>query len=82
MVSSGQVATCPYGTIVTINVGAYRSKLYKSSFYEKDLSLWVERLVDFRCRRHFEVREKEMYTARCPKTGPPGREGTKAELKR
>jgi hypothetical protein len=29
--------------------------------------------------RHCEERAKEMYTARCPKTGPPGREGTKAK---
>jgi hypothetical protein len=29
--------------------------------------------------RHGEPRAKEAKAARCPKTGPPGREGTKAK---
>jgi hypothetical protein len=31
--------------------------------------------------RHCEVRAKEAKAARCPKTGPPGHEGTKVNYK-
>ncbi|MBJ6118487.1 hypothetical protein JAO76_09815 [Pontibacter sp. BT310] len=31
--------------------------------------------------RHGEARAKEAKAARCPKTGPPGREGTKANYR-
>ncbi|MER2997517.1 hypothetical protein [Pontibacter populi] len=33
------------------------------------------------CRRHCDEGAKEIRTARCPKTGPPGREGTKANYR-
>ena len=71
----------PQGTITTRKSRSLSFQSIDVGSYEKRISLWVERLVDFWWRSHCEGRAKEMYTARCPKTGPRGRERTKAGLK-
>ncbi|WP_162427908.1 hypothetical protein [Pontibacter pudoricolor] len=48
----------------------------------KDLSLWVERLVNIWCRKALRRRSKRDSRSAMPEDGPPGREGTKAGLKR
>jgi len=62
----------PKGTKTTRKVEAYRLKNIDAGYYEKDPSLWVERLVDFWCWKHCDAGAKAMYTARCPKTSPRG----------
>ncbi|WP_162428815.1 hypothetical protein [Pontibacter pudoricolor] len=55
---------------------------YRYWLLSKDHSLWVERLcfvaVPSGNTRHEGSKKAE---ARCPKTGPPGREGTKANYR-
>ncbi|MBJ6117580.1 hypothetical protein JAO76_05230 [Pontibacter sp. BT310] len=50
--------------------------------YAKRISLWVERLC-FVAVPSGSPRDEDSKkaAARCPKTGPPGREGTKANYK-
>ncbi|MBC5774954.1 hypothetical protein H8S95_12835 [Pontibacter sp. KCTC 32443] len=46
---SGLVATCPYGNTLMEKLCNYSISNYKNYSYRSDFSLWVERLIDFRC---------------------------------
>ncbi|MBC5775122.1 hypothetical protein H8S95_13675 [Pontibacter sp. KCTC 32443] len=79
---SGQVVTCPYGSTLQEKLRANISLLTEAATIEMITGFGWSAFDLLRCRRQHEHSEGSFKSAaRCPKTGPRGREGTKANYK-